>query len=186
MPTFTIRGVVREDESGIGLPGLLVQAYDKDRRSDDLLGSTRSRPGGTFEILTSTEDFRDRVEKKPDIYLKVLAPDETAELYSTENAVRRQAGRLEEFEVRIPREALGEIASPHGVRLFDDSGQERADFDVGESLRLSVEGVERWPSQRLRPERCDVWAAGEALPGDARVRPFRVRWAGAARGRAEA
>ena len=39
MPTFTIRGVVREDESGTGLAGLVVRAYDKDRRSDDLLGS---------------------------------------------------------------------------------------------------------------------------------------------------
>jgi hypothetical protein len=142
MITFTIRGTVGEAESGIGLRGLFVKAYDEDLIFDDLLGSTHTEAGGHFEIVSAAEDFQEFFDAKPDIYIKVLTPDSKTELYSTEKAVRWYAGRLEEFEIDIPRDRLGNHAPERGIRLLDDSGQDRADFDVGESFRIVAEGVQ--------------------------------------------
>lgn len=142
MITFRILGVIKETESGIGLTGLFVKAYDKDLLFDDLLGSTYTKEGGRFEIVTEAEDFREFFDKKPDIYLKVFAPDAKKLLHSTEDAVRWEAGRIEEFKVFIPREKLGKLAPGRQVRLLDNRGEERINFDAGESLSVRIEGVQ--------------------------------------------
>lgn len=144
MITFRIRGTVRVAETGAGVPGLFVKAYDQDLLFDDLLGSAYTQADGRFEIVTTPEDFREFFEVKPDIYLKVFSPDGETLLYSSENAVRFRAGRLEEFDIRIPRDRLGSLAGESRVRLIDDTGQERETFDVGESLDVHITG--------LRPE----------------------------------
>jgi hypothetical protein len=141
MITFRIFGTVKEAESGIGLAGLFVKAYDKDLLFDDLLGSAYTKEGGRFEIVTEAEDFRDFFERKPDIYLKILTPDASKLLHSTADAVRWEAGRIEHFDVRIPRRKLGKLAPKRRVRMFDNNGEERRDFDVGESLSVRIEGV---------------------------------------------
>ncbi len=142
MITFRIIGVIKEAESGIGLTGLFVKAYDKDLLFDDLLGTTYTKEGGRFEIVTEAEDFRDFFDKKPDIYLKVFAPDAKQLLHSTKDAVRWEAGRIEEFKVLIPREKLGKLAPGRKVRLLDNRGEERTNFDAGESLSVRIEGVQ--------------------------------------------
>lgn len=142
MITFRVLGVVKEAESGIGLPGLFVKAYDKDLLFDDLLGSAYTKEGGQFEIVSEADDFRDFFERKPDIYLKVFAPDAEKLLHSTEDAVRWEAGRIERFEVSIPRTKLGKLAPGRHVRLLDSRGEERMDFDAGESLSVRIEGVQ--------------------------------------------
>jgi hypothetical protein len=141
MITFRILGIIKEVESDIGLIGLFVKAYDKDLLFDDLLGSTYTKEGGLFEIVTETEDFRDFFDKKPDIYLKIFAPDAKKLLYSTKDAVRWEAGRIEEFKVLIPRKKLGKLAPERKVRLIDNMGGERTNFDAGESLSVRIEGV---------------------------------------------
>lgn len=140
MLTFKIRGRVAEAETGLGVQGLLVKAYDKDLLFDDLMGTCPSREHGRFEIVSEAEDFRDLLEVKPDIYLRVLDPDGT-ELFTTLAAVRWNAGREEEFDVRIPRERLGRHAPHRGLRLTDGEGQTRTDFQVGDSLTLSLDGL---------------------------------------------
>jgi hypothetical protein len=141
MITFRIRGTVTVAETGVGLPGLFVKAYDKDLLFDDLLGSTYTKEDGRFEIISDADDFRDFFEVKPDIYLKIYSPDAETLLFSTEKAVRWQAGRLEEFDVRIPRDSLGGLVPESRVHLLDDNGEKRSDFDIGESLTVRIEGV---------------------------------------------
>jgi len=141
MITFKIRGKVRVAETGVGLSGLFIKAYDKDILFDDLLGSTYTKEDGRFEIVSEPEDFRDFFEVKPDIYLKIFSPDAETLFFSTEKGVRWQAGRLEEFDVRIPRDRLGGLAPAGAVRLLDENGEERSSFDVGESLTVQIEGV---------------------------------------------
>jgi hypothetical protein len=51
MSTFRIRGTVKAAETGVGLSGLFVKAYDKGNLFDDLLGSTYTREGGHFELM---------------------------------------------------------------------------------------------------------------------------------------
>lgn len=141
MIRFRLSGTVVEAESGLGLAGLFVKAYDKDLLFDDLLGTAFIGPSGEFEIVSEADDFREFFDAKPDIYLRVLTPDGKHELYSTRDAVRWNAGRYEEFDVRIPRDRLGEHAPPRDVVLVDDDGTPQSTFAPGESLRVAIRGL---------------------------------------------
>jgi hypothetical protein len=100
-----IFGVLREAESGRPLAGLRVRAFDKDVFFDDALGAATTDAAGRFEIDFTELKFRDVVEQRPDLYLRVLSPGEERELFVT--SVRRDAKGDEDFEVRIPRASLG-------------------------------------------------------------------------------
>ena len=49
---FVIKGLVRERDSRIGLPDLIVGAYDKDLKYDDLMGEARTGCDGSFCIVS--------------------------------------------------------------------------------------------------------------------------------------
>ena len=115
MAKFVIRGFVREAETGRGVSNLLVRSYDKDLAFDDLMGTAVTDQGGRFEIIGLSEDFKDLLEKKPDIYLKIYYPDGEKVLHTTQNAVRFQANTEENFDVLIPRHDLGALASDTAV-----------------------------------------------------------------------
>jgi hypothetical protein len=138
---FRIRGIVREAETGIGVANVLVKAHDKDLLFDDLLGHAVTGYEGTFEIVSESEDFRDFFEKRPDIHLRVLHLDGEQEIYSTARSVRWEAGRVEYFEVDVPGKALGQLRRRVSGRLLDEQGEERSDYDAGESLVLDVSGL---------------------------------------------
>lgn len=142
MITFRIAGTVKVAETGVGLPGLFVKAYDKDILFDDLLGSAITGEGGRFEIVSEMKDFRDFFDVKPDIYLKVYTRDGTKEMHATEEGVRWNAGKIEDFEVRIPIKELGKNAPRRGVRLLDEEGKARTSYDPGESLIVHIGGLE--------------------------------------------
>ena len=141
MIRFLIRGTVREAESGAGLSGLFVKAYDKDLLFDDLLGTASTGAGGAFDIVTESADFRDFFERRPDIYLKIYAPDRDTLLFDTKDAIRWNAGTYEEFDVRIPRDSLGNFAPPRGIVLPGDDDEPRTTFQTGDSLVLNVRGL---------------------------------------------
>lgn len=101
---FKIEGIVC-DENQQGLAGLIVEALDKDFLCDDRLGSTRTDDNGHFEIAYSKADFSMFFEQKPDIYLRVKEADGTV-IHTTENKVRYEAGRTEEFSIEINRASL--------------------------------------------------------------------------------
>ena len=142
MITFRITGTVKVAETGVGLPGLFVKAYDKDILFDDLLGSAITGAGGRFEIVSEMRDFRDFFDVKPDIYLKVYTRDGVKEIHTTKKGVRWNAGRVEDFEVLIPRKELGESAPPRQIELLDEKGEARTSYDPGESLVVHISGLE--------------------------------------------
>ena len=47
---FQISGRVQEAESGLGVPGVIVSAFDKDLVFDDLLGKVMSDAEGRFHV----------------------------------------------------------------------------------------------------------------------------------------
>lgn len=106
---FKLYGKVREEESGIGVPNLVVKAIDKDFLFDDLLGATTTDEDGDFEIVYEGEDYEELFDKGPDIYLKIKTPDRKKVIYSTEENVRFESDKVEEFTINIPRKLLDEI-----------------------------------------------------------------------------
>ena len=98
---WIVRGRVA-DQNGKGLPNLIVSLYDKDFFFDDRLGQEETDENGDFEIIYRTEDFRDVIERKPDIYIKVF-DQEGNELYSSKKKYRFGSGRVEIVNVVINR-----------------------------------------------------------------------------------
>jgi hypothetical protein len=141
MIRFTLNGTIREAETGVGVPGAFVKAYDEDLLFDDLLGTAVTTADGSFEIVSEASDFREFFDKRPDIYLRVFTPDRETEIWTTKDAVRWQAGRYEAFDVRIPRDRLGGAAPKREGWFVGDDGEARNDFAPGESLSLHARGL---------------------------------------------
>jgi len=114
---FKIKGKVQELEHEIGVANLIVKAFDKDLFFDDLLGSVITDEEGEFEIIYEGEDYQELFDNQPDLYLIVRTP-EGRMLHTTEENVRCEAGKLEEFIIKIPRKILGDFA-PHLYRLVE-------------------------------------------------------------------
>ncbi|HEU4560289.1 MAG TPA: hypothetical protein VFS20_20740, partial [Longimicrobium sp.] len=141
MITFRIRGVVREEATGVPLPGLFVKAYDRDLLFDDLLGSATTNDRGAFEIVTELRDFRDFFETRPDLYFRLARAPGEKPFHSTRDAVRWNATSPAEVEIRVPWSSVGELAAPE-VRLLGDDGEPREAVEVGESLFVAVDGLQ--------------------------------------------
>jgi hypothetical protein len=170
---LTLFGVVREAETGLGVPGLHVKAFDADVAFDDLLGSAVTAADGTFEIVSKAHDFRDFFERRPDLYLRVLAPDGKTEIWSTEDAVRWGAGGYEAFDVQIPRERLGELATRTEVELLGDHDQPLEVFAPGESLTVRASGLRRLTPHRVRVAwgRHELFVAGLMSDRHGKIEP---------------
>lgn len=115
---FIIKGIVREKESGIGVPNLLVRAFDKDLIFTDLLGNSITDSNGAFSIGYEGKDFKELFEKRPDIYFDIFGsatiedPGRPGDkpIYTTKRYIRFNAGRREYFVIEIPRDQLGDDA----------------------------------------------------------------------------
>lgn len=123
--------------------------YDKDLLFDDLLGTAITTADGSFEIVSESSDFREFFELRPDLYLRVFRADRITEIWSSEESVRWDAGRYEEFDVRIPREALGDQALRPSVTLVGDQGESKTVHQPGESLVLRAAGLRPSASHTL-------------------------------------
>ncbi len=103
--TFEISGCVREAETGRGVPGVIVSAFDQDRTYDDLLGEVMSDAVGAFRLTYEEGAFRDLFERRPDLYLTVKTLPGRV-LYTTRETTRFNATAHEEFDLEIPQAAL--------------------------------------------------------------------------------
>ncbi|WP_369134817.1 hypothetical protein [Modestobacter sp. I12A-02662] len=170
MNVVTGRIVVKD--SGVGVPDLLVVLNDVDAgtkaeeplpsveggasgpaeraasslaRGADRLGSVLTGPDGRFSITYDDADFRIRnEEKRPDLQLVVLAPEEPGLAYDdrvlyASPAVRQNSARTESYLVRLGADLLGAagIAVPSGATFL-------AEPTGGVARRL--EAIETWQS----------------------------------------
>lgn len=107
--SWTVRGRVL-DMAGQPLPGLLVRVFDKHRKYDDLLGDVQTDALGAFLIRYRRQDFREGLKMVADLYLLVSTQEGKA-LYTSENAIRFNAGVEEVFEVVLkPSDLRGKPA----------------------------------------------------------------------------
>jgi len=100
-----ISGQVQEAESGRGVPGVIVRAFDKDRFFDDLLGEVMTDAEGEFHLMYDESKFREFFDTAPDIFLTVKTVSGKM-LFTTEGAIRLNAASAEEFRLQVPGEAL--------------------------------------------------------------------------------
>lgn len=83
---YEIKGTVLDSNTGAGVAGVRVEAWDKDCGTDDYLGSAATISDGSFSITFDEDSFRDLFpERWPDIYFKVFCWDKL--LASTESSV---------------------------------------------------------------------------------------------------
>jgi plastocyanin len=112
--TFIITGLVREQHNGLGIPGLLVRAYDKDKIYDDLMGEACTACDGSFRITSEATDFRDFFDARPDVYLRISVPSSDGsspprEVFNTHHAIRWNAQSLEYILVEIPQSIADDL-----------------------------------------------------------------------------
>ena len=102
---YEILGRVVEAQSGKGVPGVVVAAYDKDLVFDDFLGEVLSTVTGDFHIVYDQSRFSSPFDRKPDLYLRVktLAGQE---LLNTKAEARKNASPREELQVALPAEVI--------------------------------------------------------------------------------
>ena len=100
--TYRILGRVfsREDERPV--VGVRVEAWDKDRVLDDLVGGAVTNDHGVFEMRFDERYFRERVgDRRPDLYFRVFLP---GRVLSTEDSVVWNVG-AGDVPVDIPVDA---------------------------------------------------------------------------------
>ncbi len=103
---FLVKGTLREKETGRPLPGLVVSAFDKDLVKDDFLGTAETDEEGRFEIRFMDVDFKDLLESRPDLFLRVFLPGASDPVLDTSFEVRRNASNEEIYEIEISRSLL--------------------------------------------------------------------------------
>jgi hypothetical protein len=103
---FRIFGVVEEAETGRPLANLVVRAFDRDLALDDKVGYTNTDDDGHFEIRFGIRRFRDVIESRPDLYLRIYDRAGVRLLHETTDAIRWNASRNEEYRIQIPASAL--------------------------------------------------------------------------------
>lgn len=131
--SYRIVGRVVHRETGQGIGGLHVEAWDKDLIVDDLCGSATTGADGGFEIVFDESYFSELfLDRRPDLYFKVFFGGELVE--STERTVlwNVQAGESAltiHVGGRPPSGAPKPPGEPHLL-------QATADFDPRGKLKL--------------------------------------------------
>ncbi|MFZ3133310.1 MAG: C25 family cysteine peptidase [Methanothrix sp.] len=134
--SFEIMGQISEKGTGKPLPGLIVQACDKNMWFDDCLGATTTDLKGYFKLEYSEREFREVFEKQPEIYLAVYEPPFTHLLNTTQTTLWKASGRAN-FPIVID-----------GKRVSDPAARSQKNQIHGgvslSSRQLKIETVNDW------------------------------------------
>lgn len=118
--SFRITGRVIDRETEQGLAGLQVEAWDKDVRHSDLLGSAQTDERGRFEIEFDASHFQDHPsDQTPDVFFKVFR----GEMLVTSTEGRITWNMEEETETVVIPIGKSEEAAPHPAGVFRVSGR---------------------------------------------------------------
>jgi hypothetical protein len=98
--TWVIQGCI-SDANGRGISDLVVSVYDKDLVFDDRLGTITTDQNGDYRLVYRTRDFRDLIERNPDLYLDITDRSGTV-CYTTKYAIKCNAGRTETINITLP------------------------------------------------------------------------------------
>lgn len=132
-PTYQISGRVIDKQTGGGVSGVRVEAWDKDVKFHSLLGRTEVDSEGHFRIEFDESYFGDYGgDRQPDLFFKVFRDTEL--VASTEGAVRRNVTPGEVSSV-IELESPTPLPAPRSAEV--------GLHEVGESIAASLVMVQR-------------------------------------------
>src|SRR4030043_638668 len=98
------------------LANLVVRAFDRDMRSEELLGESITNRDGKYEIAWSHSQLSGRGKKEADIVIKVFTRGKKTLLYASEiEAVRFNASPREEINITITAEITTEGVEKYSV-----------------------------------------------------------------------
>lgn len=87
------------------LASLIVQTFDRDMRSEELLGESITDRDGKYEIAWSHSQLSGRGKKEADIVIKVFTREKKTLLYASDmDAVRFNASEREEINITVTME----------------------------------------------------------------------------------
>jgi hypothetical protein len=90
------------DQLNRPLPNLIVQAFDRDMRSEELLGESITDRDGKYEIIWLHSQLSGRGRKEADILIKVFTREKNTLLFASDiDAVRFNATPREEINITI-------------------------------------------------------------------------------------
>ena len=70
---YQIKGQIIDITSQMGIPGLRIEAWDKDLLIDDFLGETSTTEDGWFRLLFKETYYQEIFfDRRPDIYFRVF------------------------------------------------------------------------------------------------------------------
>jgi hypothetical protein len=138
------------------LANLLVQAYDRDMRSEELLGEAVTDEKGKYRINWSQAQLRDTGKKSADLLLKVLTKEKKQLLYAMDvDAVRFNASAREEINLVIDAagqpqgveydfilKQVGALAKTVAVKDLQETGQNRDVTFLAKETRIPSDKIE--------------------------------------------
>jgi hypothetical protein len=149
------------DESGAGLTGVRVRAFDLERKHEDLLRETRTDMMGYYRLEYDESDFKDLADKNVEIYIEVLDKEGQQIHTSTESFIHK-VGEVEVIDVtldasRVPRsQALSEMIT----RLMADKVRSLEHRKQALDSRMALRVMDIPATDRAGAARPD------AVPGD--------------------
>ena len=92
------------------LANLLVKAYDRDMRSEELLGESVTDKNGSYEIIWLHSQLSERRKREADIAIKVFTMEKKTLLFSSGmDAVRFNASAREEINITVKTAIKSEV-----------------------------------------------------------------------------
>lgn len=137
---FELVGTVVEEETGLGLEGLIVEAYHPEDHRAGSLGRAVSGPDGGFVVLLSDSPAELAKARGP-VHLRVLESTGQHRLFDSEEAMRWGEPGHKHIQLRVPRELLGRHAPSRDAVLLGDDDAPMSNLAPGESLRIHLRGL---------------------------------------------
>jgi hypothetical protein len=115
MAELRVMGRVTEQSTGQGIPGLLVEAWDKDRSGDDNLGRATTDERGAFAIRFDERAFKDSpLEQGPQLFFRVLRGDKNVSIKEERISQQAEPGQFRaEIRVSLPAERQHRLEPIH-------------------------------------------------------------------------
>jgi hypothetical protein len=70
---FSVSGRITDAQTGEGIANLIVRAFDRDLRGEELLGEALTSPNGSYSITYAAEQFMTAEKNSADLIVRVFS-----------------------------------------------------------------------------------------------------------------